>query len=522
MIDITVENADGDQSVIQAYGVSVTETINAYKTLSFSFVANGENKVAEGLMGPETLFTLADGRMFHLTTANPQPTTRFRVYAITATEVGQDIADLKITGKLTGNQSLDSALNFLTNGSKITYQIDGAVSDHDFGDDGIGDGSGEDVLSSIAEGFGVEYRFDNYCLHVAKQLGQDDSFVFVDRVNAAAISWNEDYSEFKTAIHGHGKEIEQDPSSGGGSANDLDSYARSFVGKVPYVWGGSTPSGWDCSGFLSYLLNHYGLNVGRLNTVGLEGLGQIVGEPYQPGDLLFWGPHGGSYHVSIAVNNGYRVGADNENDGTVYRPISSWEPSFGVRIPALQAKIQGGGDSSDDSSDTADTTPQYTCEADYFSPLADKKNIGKRWVSEDFSSDTITDENDLKAAMKAALHDYPDVQYTLDWVTFEDKGNIHNDVAIGNRGYLRDRYGTDVNVKIQSFTRYLDTESADASSITFGNKIFDSTLYSQRQQDANDARQQMNVSVKQDMSSAYTTMTGEEVQKLADYFGSTK
>lgn len=521
MIDITVENADGDQSTIQAYGVSVTETINAYKTLSFSFVAVGENKVAEGLMGPETLFTLTDGRMFHLTTANPQPTTRFRIYTITATEVGQDVADLRISGKLTGSQSLDNCLKFLTNGSKITYQIDGNVGNHDFGDDGIGASNGEDVLNSIAQGFGVEYYFDNYKLHVAKQIGKDDSFVFVDRVNAAAISWNEDYSDFKTAIHGHGKEIEQNnDNTGGGSANDLDSYARSFVGKVPYVWSGSTTAGWDCSGFVSFLLNHYGLNVGRRNTVGLEGLGQTVGPPYQPGDLLFWGSHGNTSHVSIAVNNGYRVGADNENVGTVYRPIANWPPSFGVRIPALQAKIHGNSD--DDSSDTTDTTPEYTCEADYFSPLASKPNIGKRWVSEDYSSETITDANALKAAMKKALHDYPDVQYTLDWVTFKDNGHIHNDIAIGNRGYLRDRYGTDVSVKIQSFTHYLDAESSDNSSITFGNKIFDSALYSQRQQDANNARQQANSSARQNMNNAYTIMTSEEVEKLADYFESTK
>ena len=124
--------------------------------------------------------------------------------------------------------------------------------------------------------------------------------------------------------------------------------------------------------------------------------------------------------------------------------------------------------------------------------------------------------------MKTALHDYPDVQYTLDWVTFKDKGHIHNDIAIGNRGYLRDRYGTDVSVKIQSFTHYLDAESSDNSSITFGNKIFDSVLYSQRQQEANNARQQANSSARQNMNNAYTIMTSEEVEKLADYFESTK
>ena len=140
MIDITVENADGDQSVVQAYSASVTETINAYKTLSFSFAVIGQNKVAENLLGPETKFTLRDGRQFHLTTSNPTPTTRFRVYAITATEVGQDLADVYIRNALTGSQSLDNCLKFLTNGTNFHYQIDGGgIGDHDFGDDGLGD-----------------------------------------------------------------------------------------------------------------------------------------------------------------------------------------------------------------------------------------------------------------------------------------------------------------------------------------------------------------------------------------------
>lgn len=519
MINITVNNADNVESVVQAYAASVTETINTYKTLSFSFAAVGQNKVAENLLGPETKFALSDGRMFHLTTSNPQPTSRFRVYTITATEVGQDIADIYIRDSIKGSQSLDACLKLLTNGSNIKYQIDGNIGNHDFGDNELGKGSGKDVLNAIAEAFDIEYYFDNYTLHVAKSIGKPDSFVFVDRVNASLISWNEDYSSFKTAIHGFGKEIEQnnDDNGGGGSANDFDSFCRSFVGRVPYVWGGSGTGGWDCSGFICYLLNHYGINTPRTNTVGLEGKGQVVGPPYQPGDLLFWGPHGGTYHVSITVNNGYRVGADNENDGTVYRTISSWQPSFGVRIPSLQAKINSGGD--DDDSGSTDTTPQYTCQADYISPLASKPGIGKRWAS-DFTSDIITDENTLKAALKKELHDYPDVQYSVDWVTFKEMGTIKNDVAIGNQGWLRDRYGTDVNVKIQSFTKYLDDDSADSSSITFGNKIFDSALYDSRSKQANsDQKQQTNVTVQQSSGgSAYTTMTSEEVEKLANFF----
>lgn len=142
-----------------------------------------------------------------------------------------------------------------------------------------------------------------------------------------------------------------------GRADEFVNYCKSFVGHVPYVWGGSTPSGWDCSGFVCYVLNHFGVTVSRTNTVGLEKLGQVVGPPYQTGDLLFWGPHGGSTHTSIAMDATYRVGADNYQDGTVYRTISSYPPSFGVRVSAL-VKILGGTADSGGTVEGSGTTTQ--------------------------------------------------------------------------------------------------------------------------------------------------------------------
>lgn len=530
---IAMKNYNNDETVITAYGVALTETLNSFSTVAFNFNALGDNKVAEDLLGPRTLFTLENGQTFRLTTSNPTPNSRYRQYAITATHVGHDLNDYYIKDTINGQQSMQACLDFLTKNTPFKYQLDSQFDNHDFGDSSIGDGHGDDVLSAIAEAFACEWWFDNYTLHIAKKIGKDDAFVFVDRVNTSHISWNEDYSDFRTAIHGTGKPIEQNNDSGGGSGGDLEAFARSFVGKVPYVWGGCTPSGWDCSGFVSYLLNHFGVNVGPHMTLGLSQLGPMVGPPYQTGDLLFWGPQGAWHHTSIAVSNGYRVGADNYTDGTVYRPIDSWPPTFGVRVPAIAALVKGGNnsstddngdDSGDSNTDAADQPEQYTCEADYFSPWADKPGIGKIWA-DDFSSDTITDEKALKEAMKAQLHDYPDVEYTVDWISFKQNASgMVNEVKVGDNGWLRDRLGTDVNVRIQSYTRYLD--SADASSndsITFGNKIFDSTLYDTRQNQANDTRQQLErlqeqVNNNSNIGFTIPTMNGEEVQRLDSFF----
>lgn len=84
--------------------------------------------------------------------------------------------------------------------------------------------------------------------------------------------------------------------------------AEQYLG-MPYVWGGSSPStGFDCSGFVSYVINHCGngWNVGRQSANGL--LGNCVSvspADVKPGDLVFFQ---GTYNVSGASHVGIYVG----------------------------------------------------------------------------------------------------------------------------------------------------------------------------------------------------------------------
>ena len=50
------------------------------------------------------------------------------------------------------------------------------------------------------------------------------------------------------------------PSSGGTTGGDVVDYALKFLG-TPYVWAGSTPSGFDCSGFVMYVYRHFGISL---------------------------------------------------------------------------------------------------------------------------------------------------------------------------------------------------------------------------------------------------------------------
>lgn len=64
-------------------------------------------------------------------------------------------------------------------------------------------------------------------------------------------------------------------------------YAKQFMG-VPYVWGGMSPSGFDCSGFINYVFRGFGFSLTR-TSYGLAELGTTVSlKNLQPGDLMFF------------------------------------------------------------------------------------------------------------------------------------------------------------------------------------------------------------------------------------------
>ncbi|MBD9364110.1 DUF1175 family protein [Leuconostoc mesenteroides] len=104
---------------------------------------------------------------------------------------------------------------------------------------------------------------------------------------------------------------------------------------IPYVWGGGTPStGFDCSGLVSYVFkNAAGISLPH-SSVEQEMYTQKKSvSQAQPGDLLFWGTPGASYHVAIYIGNNQYIAAPKPGLNVRVETISpNFLPSFAGSI----------------------------------------------------------------------------------------------------------------------------------------------------------------------------------------------
>lgn len=103
------------------------------------------------------------------------------------------------------------------------------------------------------------------------------------------------------------------PASAAGSS--IAAIAMQYQG-VPYVAGGATPAGWDCSGFVQYVYAQAGISLPR-TSYGQGAAGTLVSAAQaQPGDIVYYGSH-----VGIYMGNGMMIDAGTPATGTSYRAV---------------------------------------------------------------------------------------------------------------------------------------------------------------------------------------------------------
>ncbi|WP_333887787.1 C40 family peptidase [Clostridium sp.] len=95
------------------------------------------------------------------------------------------------------------------------------------------------------------------------------------------------------------------------SSSDVVAYASNFLG-VPYVWGGTSPSGFDCSGLVQYVYAHFGVSLPRVAEDQQNSGTAVSRNELQPGDLVFFGYP--AHHVGIYVGDGAYLHAPKTGD----------------------------------------------------------------------------------------------------------------------------------------------------------------------------------------------------------------
>ena len=109
-----------------------------------------------------------------------------------------------------------------------------------------------------------------------------------------------------------------------GKGQEIASYALQFVG-YPYVYGGSSPSGFDCSGFTSYIYKQFGYSLNRSASNQLDNGTAVSMSELQPGDLVIFKKGSSSKratHVGIYIGNSQFVHASTSRVGVIVSGMS--------------------------------------------------------------------------------------------------------------------------------------------------------------------------------------------------------
>lgn len=131
-------------------------------------------------------------------------------------------------------------------------------------------------------------------------------------------------------------------------AKKLQDAARKYLG-VPYVWGGAggarggNPySGMDCSSFVSQVYKDLGISIPAY-TVDMESYGhQISRSEVQAGDMGFYGNHGASYHITLALDNKRMIYEPAPGQSCMEQDIDAYPPNWWIRNDSMARIIAGG------------------------------------------------------------------------------------------------------------------------------------------------------------------------------------
>ena len=120
------------------------------------------------------------------------------------------------------------------------------------------------------------------------------------------------------------KEVDASAASQSGKGQEIANYALQFVG-YPYVYGGSSPKGFDCSGLTYYVYAQFGYSINRTASNQLSNGYAVEKSQLQPGDLVMFRQNGSTKaasHVGIYIGNNQYVHASTPGVGVIISDLN--------------------------------------------------------------------------------------------------------------------------------------------------------------------------------------------------------
>lgn len=152
--------------------------------------------------------------------------------------------------------------------------------------------------------------------------------------NQSSVTYSVEVSEKNTVSIPN--EVYQNDYVASGNMSSLVQLAYSLIGS-PYVSGGNSPLGFDCSGFVQYLYSQIGISVSRSSSTQANDGVAVSYENAQPGDILIWGYSAGvATHSAIYVGNGQMIHATNPVQGVIASDVDAWTRGSGTYVIAVR------------------------------------------------------------------------------------------------------------------------------------------------------------------------------------------
>lgn len=108
-----------------------------------------------------------------------------------------------------------------------------------------------------------------------------------------------------------------------GVASKVIATAKSYLG-VPYVWGGASPSGFDCSGFINYVYGKHGISLPRVTSDLYKAGTGVSKSSLKPGDLVFFETYKpGPSHVGIYLGGSQFIHASSGSEKVIVSSLGS-------------------------------------------------------------------------------------------------------------------------------------------------------------------------------------------------------